>query len=85
MAGSRKNDSMSSDAQDDDEVYLVCGASGRVGGEVAGGLRSLRRLVVTTTRRPESVAAGVAELDWQRPETWEPALGRAHRVFLVPR
>lgn len=70
---------------------LVIGATGAVGGRVAKGLLGKGLAVRGATRDPEGATRdagdglGFIEFDYERPETFAPALEGVDRVFLVAR
>jgi uncharacterized protein YbjT (DUF2867 family) len=70
---------------------LVVGATGTVGSQVVEQLRQRGEKVRAATREPAAAArrlAGVAEsaeFDFERPETFAPALHGVDRVFLIAR
>ena len=70
---------------------LIIGATGRVGMELARLLVEKGEAVRAATRSPSTApvrlprTAEVAEFDFDRPETFAPALGGVARVFLMAR
>jgi uncharacterized protein YbjT (DUF2867 family) len=73
------------------ESVLVTGATGRVGSALAADLRrrghAVRAAVRRPGRRPTPLSTGSTEVvfDFDRPETFEPALEGVDRVFLIAR
>jgi uncharacterized protein YbjT (DUF2867 family) len=73
-----------------ENTVLVLGATGTVGREVVAGLRRKGIPVRAGTRLPNSPAATrleceLVECDFERPETYPPALAGARSVFLIAR
>jgi uncharacterized protein YbjT (DUF2867 family) len=70
---------------------LVIGATGRVGGELVKLLVRNGESVRATTRNPSTVSSGfhntvdVVEFDYDRPQTFAPALAGVGKVFLTVR
>jgi uncharacterized protein YbjT (DUF2867 family) len=71
------------------EKILVTGSTGRVGGELVKILISNRKTLRLAARSPSAVYKGqsteVVEFDYDRPETFAPALSGIDKVFLVAR
>lgn len=73
------------------EKTLIVGATGRVGVELTRLLLERGEAVRAATRNPSAASARLsrgaeaAEFDFDRPETFGPALERAGRVFLMAR
>jgi uncharacterized protein YbjT (DUF2867 family) len=72
------------------EKILVIGATGSVGGEIAAQLSRKGESVRGATRKPADTSQSIAniefvEFDFERPETYAPALNGVGRVFLMAR
>jgi NAD(P)H dehydrogenase (quinone) len=65
-------------------MIVVTGATGQLGRHVVAGLREKGAEVVAGTRRPAAdLGVETRELDYNRPETLEPALQGADKVLLI--
>ena len=73
------------------QKILIVGATGRVGGELVRLLTEKGEAVRAATRSPSTVSTGfpcfkeAVEFDFDRPETFAPALKGVAKVFLISR